>query len=112
LIKLCPNAVNYVPHNDYYRLEKALKYAIASNGEFFRARDESNVEKMQEMYDVRGIFLTKNEMEIYQDIHKRCDLMVERGYIEEVYQFIKTLDSSKILESYNSMPVPLGNEYN
>lgn len=108
LISLCPTASNFVPFNDYYRLEKALKYAIISNGDFFKARDESKNPKIKEIYDFRGIFLTKNALDIYSDIHKRCDLMVESGYIEEVLSFIDTLDSSNMRRGYDSLPVPIG----
>lgn len=107
LISLCPKAQNFVANNDFYRLEKALKYAIASNGEFFSARDEGDQGKLREIYDIRGIFLTKYEMDIYKDIHKRCDLMVERGFIEEVYEFCRSLNSLDF-KNYSDLPIPLG----
>lgn len=96
-----------MPSNDFYRLEKALKYAIASNGEFFCARDEGDQGKLKEIYDVRGIFLTKTEMDIYKDIHKRCDLMVERGLLEEVYEFCESFKSFDF-KKYSDLPIPLG----
>lgn len=108
LLKLCPMAVNFVPKNDFYRLEKAMKYAIASNGEFFKARNnETNNHRLQEVYDVRGFFLTKNILDLYADIQTRCDVMVEKGYVEEVFDFLKSLNV-RSLEGYDTMPMPLG----
>lgn len=60
-----------LPKNDFYRLEKALKYAIASKGEFYKARIDEDAINLREIYDIRGFFLMKPRLESIKDIQSK-----------------------------------------
>jgi len=70
LQEICPHYDNSIPPTDVYRIEKALKYAIASNGQTFLWTDHLE-EKLKEIYDVRGFFLTTAQEKLKPLIDER-----------------------------------------
>jgi len=50
-------------------LEKALKYAIASNGKSFMG--ENTQEKLKEKFDIRGFFLNMDQQKIKEKLDLR-----------------------------------------
>ena len=68
--ELCPAYDNSIDLKDFYRLEKALKYVIASDGKTCTWTDLDE-EKISTMFDVRGFFLTMDQHDLKTAIDKR-----------------------------------------
>lgn len=68
--ELCPDYDDSIDPNDYYRLEKGLRYAIASNGAFYSHRKD-NVQQMNEVYDIRSFVLVTDPISMKHTIEKR-----------------------------------------
>jgi len=70
LKEICPSYDDSILRNDYYRIEKALRYAIASEGQSFLPKKGTD-ESIKDQYDVRGFFLTMNADNIKTAIEQR-----------------------------------------
>jgi len=105
LQEICPHYDNSIPPSDLYRLEKALKYAIASDGKTFLWTDQTE-EKLKEIFDVRGFFLTTAQEKLKPIIDERCYQMVLNGMIHEFLDFIEK--GQKSFYNYSEGPVPIG----
>lgn len=95
-----------LPH-DFYRLEKAIKYAIVSKGEYYKSKYDENMKNLRELYDIRGFFLFKNRKDLIDDIQRRCDLIIENGLLEEILDF-QTKIKNINFQRYNEIATPIG----
>ena len=83
--------------NDFYRLEKALAYALASGGKHFsRQRTEATQPLSAEFVraddqDARCFFLTGDKKLLAERIRHRCLQMIEKGIFEEYIAFRDSL---------------------
>lgn len=108
-LKTLVNYENDLPQNDIYRINKALKYAIASNGETYKPRKDENAKPLNEEFDLRCFFLTKQRKGIIQDLHKRCDQLIEKGLVDETLAFIREANEKGIFEfERQKLSLPIG----
>jgi tRNA A37 N6-isopentenylltransferase MiaA len=98
-----------IPISDIYRLNKSLKYAIASNGERYKPDIDENLSSLSEIFDFRCFFLIKQKRFLIKDIHKRCDEMVEKGIIDETLNFIREAHKRGLYDfDRQSISLPIG----
>lgn len=83
LKKACPSYDFSVTRNDYYRLQKALTFALVTEGKSFkRSSQEESI--IRQNYDVRGFFLHQNIRELNQIYQRRCMEMLKEALPTEI----------------------------
>lgn len=71
--------------NDYFRLERALCVVLQTGKPL-----TSFLPVKPEDYDFRCFYLTQDRERLYRKIETRCEEMIRKGLIEEVYALMKT----------------------
>ena len=67
---MCPSYDDSISKNDFYRLEKAFRYAIVSNGTIFGPRVD-NKPALKDIYDLRSFFFVMDSANIKEIIEAR-----------------------------------------
>ncbi|CAD8068228.1 unnamed protein product [Paramecium sonneborni] len=78
--------------SDRYRIQKALRFAILTNGQSITSPFNEQDPRLSDEMDIRGFFITEPQINISKKIYSRCDEMIRQGILEEFYQFYLMLD--------------------
>jgi hypothetical protein len=71
-------------------LEKAIRYALLTNGKSFIADNFGGEGKsLRELYDVRGVFLYAEASKAQKLIDERCENMLVEGYLKEYLTYME-----------------------
>eukprot|EP01017_Pseudomicrothorax_dubius_P020300 TRINITY_DN22191_c0_g1_i2.p1 TRINITY_DN22191_c0_g1~~TRINITY_DN22191_c0_g1_i2.p1 ORF type:complete len:110 (-),score=18.84 TRINITY_DN22191_c0_g1_i2:95-424(-) len=105
---MCPSYDYSVTKNDFYRLEKALAYAFATEGKTFKRDTGQDQLSLSQKFDVRMFFCVRDVFELKNLIQKRCVKMILDGMIQEYLQF--TAESMKLTDPKEHITLPLGTE--
>ena len=68
---MCPSYDDSISKNDFYRLEKAFRYAIISNGSTFGSKDDNISPALKDRYDLRSFFFVMDSVNIKEIIERR-----------------------------------------
>ncbi|CAD8155175.1 unnamed protein product [Paramecium pentaurelia] len=81
--------------SDRYRIQKALRFALLTNGQSITSPFNEEDPRLCDELDIRGFFLTEPQENISKKIYARCDQMIQQGLLEEFYQFYQMLDQQE-----------------
>ncbi|CAD8113713.1 unnamed protein product [Paramecium sonneborni] len=90
---------------DKYRMIKAIRNALLTNGETFQSTFNINEPKLSEIFDVRGFFLSESQENICKKIYKRCDDMLKQGVLKEFYEFYLLNKNINLYQVRHSTPI-------
>ncbi|CAD8192410.1 unnamed protein product [Paramecium octaurelia] len=89
LKQLCNKYNESPPIIDKYRLIRAVRFALLTDGKQYQSPFKHDEPKLCEILDVRGFFLSEPQENICQIIYERCNEMLQQGILREFYAFYK-----------------------
>ena len=85
LSKLDPEYYNIVDRHNYRRVVHALEICIQTGNTYTSFRTNAPKERP---FDIIKIGLNRDRVELYQRINRRVDMMMEMGFLDEVYRLL------------------------
>ncbi len=86
LIRIDPEATEYIHKNNVKRVVRAIEYYRLNNEKISEHNKREREKKSP--YDFKYFVLIKDREELYKDIEKRVDLMMEEGLVSEVERLL------------------------
>lgn len=86
LIRIDPEATEYIHRNNVKRVVRAIEYYRLNNEKISEHNKREREKKSP--YDFKYFVLIKDREELYKDIEKRVDLMMEEGLVSEVERLL------------------------